>query len=43
MGGNLTVFDKDYDTREKLIVNSFKPFKSKVLTAKHTVMFTPPL
>jgi len=35
MGGNLTVFDKDYDTREKLIANSFKSFKSKVLTAKH--------
>jgi len=35
MGGNLTVFNKDYNTREKLIVNSFKSFKSKVLTAKH--------
>jgi len=35
MGGNLTVFNKDHDTGEKLIANSFKSFKSKVLTAKH--------
>jgi len=34
-GGNLMVFNKDHDTREKLIANSFKSFKSKVLTAKH--------
>jgi len=33
IGGNLTIFNKDYNT-----VNSFKgfkSFKSKVLTAKH--------
>ena len=35
IGGNLTVFNKDHNTREKLIANSFKSFKSKVLTAKH--------
>jgi len=35
IGGNLMVFNKDYNTREKLIINSFKSFKSKVLIAKH--------
>jgi len=34
-GGNLIVFDKDYNTKEKLIANSFKSFKSKVFTAKY--------
>jgi hypothetical protein len=29
------VFNKDHNTREKLIANSFKSFKSKVLIAKH--------